>query len=55
MNSQFSEVSLALESGDRVLVYTEGMVEATNFDAEEYGTSRLAQALQAPHAQLGRY
>jgi phosphoserine phosphatase RsbU/P len=50
MNSEFSEVSLTLDSGDRVLVYTDGVVEATNFDREEYGTSRLVQALQAPHA-----
>ena len=50
MNSEFSEVSLTLDSGDRVLVYTDGVVEATNFDSEEYGTSRLAQALQVPHA-----
>jgi sigma-B regulation protein RsbU (phosphoserine phosphatase) len=50
MDSEFSEVVLTLQSGDRLLVYTDGVVEATNPDGEEYGTSRLAEVLQAPHA-----
>ena len=50
MNSEFSEISLMFESGDRVLIYTDGVLEATNRNGEEYGTSRLVESMQAPRA-----
>lgn len=48
MNSEFSEISFAFEVGDRVLIYTDGLLEATNSKGEEYGGSRLLESLQKP-------
>jgi phosphoserine phosphatase RsbU/P len=43
-------LTLTFESGDRVLIYTDGVLEATNRNGEEYGTSRLVESMQAPRA-----
>jgi serine phosphatase RsbU (regulator of sigma subunit) len=48
MNSEYSEIGLTLQTGDRVLMYTDGAVEAANGGGEEYGTSRLVKSLQKP-------
>jgi phosphoserine phosphatase RsbU/P len=48
MNSEYSEIGLTLQTGDRVLMYTDGTVEATNRGGQEYGTSRLVKSLQKP-------
>ena len=48
MNSDYSEIGLTLQSGDRVLMYTDGTVEATDGGGQEYGTSRLVKSLQKP-------
>jgi phosphoserine phosphatase RsbU/P len=48
MNSEYSEIGLTLQTGDRVLMYTDGAVEATNSGGQEYGTSRLVKSLQKP-------
>jgi phosphoserine phosphatase RsbU/P len=54
MNSEYSEVGLTLQTGDRVLMYTDGAVEATNAEDQEYGTSRLVKSLQKPGVQPSR-
>jgi sigma-B regulation protein RsbU (phosphoserine phosphatase) len=46
MNSEYSEVGLTLQTGDRLLMYTDGAAEAENGGGEEYGTSRLVKSLQ---------
>jgi sigma-B regulation protein RsbU (phosphoserine phosphatase) len=48
MDSEYSEVELRLQSEDRVLMYTDGILEATNSKGEEFGNSHLEQALQKP-------
>jgi len=48
MKSEYSEIQLTLQTGDRLLIYTDGAVEATNADGQEYGTSRLVQSMQKP-------
>src|SRR6202522_899673 len=48
MQSEYSETELTLQTGDRVLMYTDGAVEAANGGGEEYGTSRLVKYLQKP-------
>jgi len=48
MNSEYSEIGLTLQTGDRVLMYTDGVVEAMNSGGQEYGTSRLVKSLQRP-------
>jgi phosphoserine phosphatase RsbU/P len=46
MDSEYSELELRLQSEDRVLMYTDGILEATNSKGEEFGNSRLERALQ---------
>jgi phosphoserine phosphatase RsbU/P len=48
MQSDYSEVEFALREGDRVLMYTDGLLEATNNLGEEFGIARLRRALDRP-------
>lgn len=48
MNSEYSEIGLTLRTDDRILMYTDGAVEATNCEGQEYGTSQLVKSLQKP-------
>lgn len=50
MDSAYSEVELQLRSGDRVLLYTDGILEATNRSGEEFGIWRLGESLRKPSA-----
>lgn len=50
MHSDYLEVEFSLRSGDRVLMYTDGVTEATNNSGEEFGISRLKRALEKPNA-----
>jgi phosphoserine phosphatase RsbU/P len=50
MNSEYSEIGLTLRTDDHLLLYTDGVVEATNSEGEEYGTSRLVRSFQKPGA-----
>jgi phosphoserine phosphatase RsbU/P len=50
MDSKYPEIEFALRDGDRVLMYTDGLLEATNTTGEEFGVSRLQQALAKPGA-----
>lgn len=45
VKAQYHEKELALESGDRILVYSDGVVEATNEDEVEFGADRLIASL----------
>jgi phosphoserine phosphatase RsbU/P len=49
MHSDYSEVELTLRTGDRLLMYTDGLPEASNSMDEEFGISRLQQALAKPN------
>jgi phosphoserine phosphatase RsbU/P len=53
MHSDYSEVEFALHEGDRVLLYTDGLLEATNNLGEEFGIARLRQALGRPDVSAG--
>jgi serine phosphatase RsbU (regulator of sigma subunit) len=44
-NSHYEAKSIALQPGDFILMYTDGLVEAQNASREEYGDSRLASSL----------
>lgn len=50
MHSDYSEVEVQLGAGDRVLIYTDGLLEATSNIGEEFGILRLQQALEKPDA-----
>ncbi len=42
----FTEATLQLERGDTLLLYTDGVTEATNADLKEYGEERLKAVLK---------
>lgn len=48
----FSERVVSLTKGSRLLLYSDGITEATNGDDEEYGTTRLMNHLVRPEATL---
>jgi len=50
----FTSVSVTLAPGDRLLLYTDGVTEATNPADEEYGEQRLAAFLEARRDVPGR-
>ena len=51
----FTQNNIALSSGDRVLLYTDGIVEALNNNDEPFGLQRLVQTLQATSSDQLEY
>jgi serine phosphatase RsbU (regulator of sigma subunit) len=49
-HSTYSAASLSLEGGDRIILYTDGIVEATNSCDEELGLNRFKGMLEGNHA-----
>lgn len=47
---QFSEISVRLAEGSRLVFYSDGITEAANAEEEEYGVERLAQHFTQPDA-----
>jgi sigma-B regulation protein RsbU (phosphoserine phosphatase) len=45
-NQAFTSGMMKLQSGDRMVLYTDGVTEACNSDDEEFGEDRLLQVLQ---------
>jgi sigma-B regulation protein RsbU (phosphoserine phosphatase) len=45
-NQSFKSGTVELQSGDRMVLYTDGVTEACNSDNEEFGEERLLQVLQ---------
>lgn len=43
-DSEYREGSIQLENGDLVIAFTDGLIEATNQDGEEWGTQGLLRA-----------
>jgi len=46
----YEALELPLESGDRYVLYTDGIVEAANSNAELYGTDRLMHLVEEKHS-----
>jgi serine phosphatase RsbU (regulator of sigma subunit) len=44
---EYGERTLALDAGDRLYLYTDGITEALNEDEEEFGRARLIETLEA--------
>jgi phosphoserine phosphatase RsbU/P len=49
--AEYSATEIPLDSGDRCMIYTDGVFEAMNATQEEYGKSRMEQFLKA-HGDL---
>lgn len=54
MDTTFPSMSLALEPGDRLLLYTDGVTEAENRRDQDYGEPRLGAYLEAHRGDPGR-
>ena len=44
-SAKYWDVAMRLDSGDKVLLFADGITEATNPRGEEYGENRLRQRL----------
>ena len=49
-DASYSAVTLSLEDGDKILLTTDGIIEATNSSQGEFGIERLRQILESNHA-----
>ncbi|MDP3919756.1 MAG: SpoIIE family protein phosphatase [Candidatus Omnitrophota bacterium] len=49
-DTPYTESCISLSAGDRLYLYTDGIVEARNKKGEEYGMNRLTQATMTKHA-----
>ncbi len=50
-NQKFESGAVQLQSGDRIVLYTDGVTEACNADEEEFGEERLLGVLRENHGQ----
>jgi phosphoserine phosphatase RsbU/P len=49
--AQYSQSSMPLESGDRIFLYTDGVLECSNLAGDEFGEERLFDVLAQSSAQ----
>lgn len=45
-NPEYGEETLKLQYGDRIYIFSDGLVEVSNEEGEDYGTERILEALQ---------
>jgi serine phosphatase RsbU (regulator of sigma subunit) len=53
-DTQFPSMTLELDPGDRLVLYTDGVTEAEDMKDREYGEARLEAWLQANREEPGR-
>jgi sigma-B regulation protein RsbU (phosphoserine phosphatase) len=44
--ADYSDIDLELQAGDRLFLYSDGILEAVNPSGEQFGSERLRQAIQ---------
>jgi PAS domain S-box-containing protein len=49
-DSVYSEITWPLEGGDRIILFTDGIIEARNPSGEEFGMGRLKKLVEEHHA-----
>jgi phosphoserine phosphatase RsbU/P len=54
-NQTFQNGSVTLQSGDRLVLYTDGVTEAANAEDEEFGDARLIQVLSEHRAASAQH
>jgi sigma-B regulation protein RsbU (phosphoserine phosphatase) len=54
-NQNFTAASVRLQSGDRLVLYTDGVTEAANADDEEFGDARLIEVLSEHRAASAQH
>ena len=50
-DAEFSQESIQLEPGDALLVYTDGVIDARDYDGRRYGRERLVESLKRHAAE----
>jgi len=53
-NSAYDQETRAIEPGDRLFLYTDGLIEATDREGQPFGRARLRAALEAAGAATVR-
>lgn len=53
MNGMYNTSTVNLEAGDKILLYTDGIVEAQNTEGARYGTDRLLTSFKKAYATSG--
>src|SRR5215831_4336427 len=48
-DSSYASVTIPMEQGDRVVLFTDGLVEAKNLSEKEFGVERVRQVLESKH------
>lgn len=51
--SRWESATLMLEEGDKLVLYSDGVIEATSADGDEFGQHGIERALPARHASAG--
>lgn len=55
-DSTYSSVSFSLDPGDRIVLFTDGVVEVKNSSGDEFGVDHVKQILESKHdLPLGRF
>ncbi len=54
LDTKFRQETIQLEPGATLIVYTDGVTEATNARQEEFGEHRLAEALRGSQGSPGQ-
>ena len=53
-HAEYSEIAVPFASGDRLALYTDGIVESENAAEEEFGRNRLSAILKEGNGDLNR-